>query len=469
MTLLPVIMAGGSGTRLWPLSRELHPKQFLSLMGEETMLQNTLARLQGLDAALPLIVCNEAHRFLVAEQLRQKKLLDKNILLEPASRNTAPAILLAALHAMRNGDDPLLLVLAADHVIADAASFQQAIKAAIPLADAGELVTFGIVPTRPETGYGYIRRGSSMGDEAFKVAEFIEKPPRARAEEYLAAGGFDWNAGLFLFKASRLVEEIGMFRPDVLEACRAAMGKASEDLDFFRVDTDAFARCPDVSIDYAVMEKTRRAVVVPMDVGWNDIGAFSAIWDILPKDASGNVARGDVLSHDSRNNLFFAENAVVAAVGVEDLIVVQTKDAVLVASRHQAQEVKNIVARMKEAGRTEHQLHREVHRPWGKYDSVDAGKRYQVKRITVLPGGKLSVQMHHHRAEHWVVVSGVARVTLDGVERLLAENESIYLPIGAVHALENPGKMPLELIEVQVGSYLGEDDIVRFEDRYGRK
>ncbi|TXI10299.1 MAG: mannose-1-phosphate guanylyltransferase/mannose-6-phosphate isomerase, partial [Rhizobium sp.] len=319
------------------------------------------------------------------------------------------------------------------------------------------------------TGYGYIRRGTPMDASAFKVAEFIEKPPRAKAEEYLAAGGFDWNAGLFLFKASRLIEEIGLFRPDVLGACQAAMNKASQDLDFFRVDAEAFARCPEVSVDYAVMEKTQRAVVVPMEVGWNDIGAFSAIWDILPKDEAGNVSRGDVLSHDSRNNLFFAENAVVAAVGVEDLIVVQTKDAILVASRHQAQEVKNIVARIKQAGRTEHQLHREVHRPWGKYDSVDAGKRYQVKRITVLPGGKLSVQMHHHRAEHWVVVSGVARVTLDGVERLLAENESIYLPIGAVHALENPGKVPLEIIEVQVGSYLGEDDIVRFEDRYGRK
>lgn len=469
MTLLPVIMAGGSGTRLWPLSRELHPKQFLSLMGEETMLQQTLSRLQGLPATLPLVVCNEAHRFLVAEQLRQKSLLGKNILLEPASRNTAPAIVLAALHAMRAGDDPLLLVLAADHVIADAASFQKAIQSAIPHAVAGELVTFGIVATHPETGYGYIRRGTPMDASAFKVAEFIEKPPRAKAEEYLAAGGFDWNAGLFLFKASRLIEEIGLFRPDVLGACQAAMNKASQDLDFFRVDAEAFARCPEVSVDYAVMEKTQRAVVVPMEVGWNDIGAFSAIWDILPKDEAGNVSRGDILSHDSRNNLFFAENAMVAAVGVEDLIVVQTKDAILVASRHQAQEVKNIVARIKQAGRTEHQLHREVHRPWGKYDSVDAGKRYQVKRITVLPGGKLSVQMHHHRAEHWVVVSGVARVTLDGVERLLAENESIYLPIGAVHALENPGKVPLEIIEVQVGSYLGEDDIVRFEDRYGRK
>lgn len=462
-------MAGGSGTRLWPLSRELHPKQFLSLMGEETMLQQTLSRLQGLPATLPLVVCNEAHRFLVAEQLRQKSLLGKNILLEPASRNTAPAIVLAALHAMRAGDDPLLLVLAADHVIADAASFQKAIQSAIPHAVAGELVTFGIVATHPETGYGYIRRGTPMDASAFKVAEFIEKPPRAKAEEYLAAGGFDWNAGLFLFKASRLIEEIGLFRPDVLGACQAAMNKASQDLDFFRVDAEAFARCPEVSVDYAVMEKTQRAVVVPMEVGWNDIGAFSAIWDILPKDEAGNVSRGDILSHDSRNNLFFAENAMVAAVGVEDLIVVQTKDAILVASRHQAQEVKNIVARIKQAGRTEHQLHREVHRPWGKYDSVDAGKRYQVKRITVLPGGKLSVQMHHHRAEHWVVVSGVARVTLDGVERLLAENESIYLPIGAVHALENPGKVPLEIIEVQVGSYLGEDDIVRFEDRYGRK
>jgi len=467
-TILPVIMAGGSGTRLWPLSRELFPKQFIALEAEQSMLQVTLTRLTGLPVTAPLVICNENHRFLAAEQLRQLNALQGNILLEPVGRNTAPAIALAALQATAAGANPLLLVLAADHVIRDTSAFQAAIRRALPLAEAGSLVTFGIVARTPETGYGYIRRGDSAGDGAFRVAAFVEKPAREIAEGYLASGDYDWNSGLFLFRASRYLEELEQFRPDILAACRLALKGAQPDLDFIRLDEAAFKACPDDSIDYAVMEKTSAAVVVPMDAGWSDVGAFASLWEVLPKDANGNVHRGDVLSHDSQNNLVLAENALVTTVGLSDVVIVQTKDAVLVAPRDRVQEVKQIVAQLKQADRSEHQIHREVYRPWGKYDSVDAGGRYQVKRITVKPGAKLSVQMHHHRAEHWIVVSGTARVTLNGVDSLLTENQSIYLPVGAVHALENPGKVALELIEVQVGSYLGEDDIVRFEDRYGR-
>ncbi len=470
--LLPVIMAGGSGTRLWPLSRELFPKQFLSLHSDASMLQVTIERLAGLSNARPLVICNENHRFLVAEQLRQLDVLSGNILLEPVGRNTAPAIALAALHATAEGGDPLLLVLAADHVIQDTVAFQSAIRRAMPHAESGALVAFGIVARSPETGYGYIRHGEPVGNAAdgaaFRIAAFVEKPELAVAESYVASGEYDWNSGLFLFRASRYLAELEKFRPDILAICRQSLAGAQPDLDFVRVDAGVFKTCPDDSIDYAVMEKTDAAVVVPMDAGWSDVGAFSSLWDVLPKDASGNVHRGDVLSHDCRNNLVLAENALVATVGLENVVVVQTKDAVLVAARDRVQEVKQIVIQLKAAGRSEHQIHREVYRPWGKYDSIDAAQRYQVKRITVKPGAKLSVQMHHHRAEHWVVVCGTARVTLNDEVRLLCENESVYLPVGAVHALENPGKIPLELIEVQVGPYLGEDDIVRFEDRYGR-
>lgn len=361
----------------------------------------------------------------------------------------------------------MLLVLAADHVIADVLAFQQSIHRAVAFAAAGELVTFGIVATAPETGYGYIKRGESHGD-AFRVEAFVEKPDRKTAQVYLDSGNYYWNSGLFLFRASVYLAELEKSRPDILSACERAMKVPHPDLDFIRIDAHAFDSCPSESIDYAVMEKTSHAVVVPMDAGWSDVGAFASLWDVLPKDSHGNVVRGDVISHDSNNNLLFAENALIATVGLHDTVVIQTKDAVFVAPRDRAQEVKQIVTRLKQAGRTEHQLHREVFRPWGKYDSVDHGPRYQVKRITVSMGAKLSVQMHHHRAEHWIVVSGTASVTVDGAQRLLTENESVYIPVGAVHALENPGKVPLELIEVQVGSYLGEDDIVRFEDRYGR-
>lgn len=469
MNLLPVIMAGGSGTRLWPLSRELHPKQFLTLPGQtHSMLQATIARLDGLTDAFPLVISNEAHRFIAAEQLRQMGKLGGNILLEPVGRNTAPAIALAALTATRDGADPMLLVLAADHVIRNVAAFQAAVHVALPLAQAGRLVTFGIIPTAPETGYGYIRRGKALGEGAFEVAGFVEKPDQKTAEGYLAAKEYDWNSGMFLFRASVFLKELDTFRPDILAACRQALATTQTDLDFVRVDSAAFQACPSDSIDYAVMEKTAHAAVVPLAAGWSDVGAFSALWEVSAKDENGNALQGDVIAWDTQNCLVESENGLVATVGLRDTVVIQTKDAVLVAARDRVQDVKKIVETLKAQGRSEYRLHRQVYRPWGHYDSVDAGARYQVKRITVNPGAKLSVQMHHHRAEHWIVVSGTARVTLNGVEQLVTENESIYLPVGAVHALENPGKIPLELIEVQVGAYLGEDDIVRLEDRYGR-
>ncbi|MES2919240.1 MAG: mannose-1-phosphate guanylyltransferase/mannose-6-phosphate isomerase [Pseudomonadota bacterium] len=469
MNLLPVIMAGGSGTRLWPLSREMHPKQFLTLPGQTlSMLQATIARLDGLTDAFPLVISNEAHRFIAAEQLRQIGRLGSNILLEPAGRNTAPAIALAALTATRDGADPVLLVLAADHVIRDVDAFQAAVRVALPQAQAGRLVTFGIIPTAPETGYGYIRRGKALGEGAFEVAGFVEKPDQKTAEAYLAAKEYDWNSGMFLFRASVFLNELEAFRPDILAACRQALATTQSDLDFVRVDSAAFQACPSDSIDYAVMEKTAHAAVVPLAAGWSDVGAFSALWEVSPKDANGNALQGDVIAYDTQNCLVESENGLVATLGLRDTVVIQTKDAVLVAARDRVQDVKKIVETLKAQGRSEHRLHRQVYRPWGHYDSIDAGARYQVKRITVSPGAKLSVQMHHHRAEHWIVVSGTARVTLNGVEQLVTENESIYLPVGAVHALENPGKIPLDLIEVQVGAYLGEDDIVRLEDRYGR-
>lgn len=467
--LLPVVMAGGSGTRLWPLSREQYPKQFLTLPGQDcSMLQMTLARLDGLTDSLPLVISNEAHRFIAAEQLRQVGKLGNNIILEPVGRNTAPAIALAALQAQRNGSDPLLLVLAADHMIQDIPAFQAAVQYAQPLAAAGKLVTFGIVATAPETGYGYIRRGSSVGTHAYEVAAFVEKPSLEAAEQYLRSGEYDWNSGMFLFRASVYLQELGTHRPDILAACKQALLAPLNDLDFIRVDSPTFTACPSDSIDYAVMEKTPHAVVVPLSASWNDVGAFSSLWEVCDKDADGNAFYGDVFTHNTRNTFVQAETGLVATVGLRDIVVIQTKDAVLVAERDQVQDVKKIVEQLKNLKRPEAQLHRQVYRPWGHYDSIDSGSRHQVKRIMVNPGAKLSVQMHHHRAEHWIVVSGSALVTLDGKETLLTENQSIYLPIGAVHALENPGKIPLELIEVQVGPYLGEDDIVRFSDKYGR-
>jgi mannose-1-phosphate guanylyltransferase len=465
---VPVIMAGGSGTRLWPLSRALFPKQFLPLHRQRSMLQETVARLDGLRTASPSVICNDEHRFIVAEQLRQHGTIPTNVILEPVGRNTAPAIALAALQSRVDGDDPVLLVLAADHVIENVAAFHEGVKHASALAEEGRLVTFGIVPDKPETGYGYIKRGAGVADVAFEVGRFVEKPDEPTAQAYMDSGEYYWNSGMFMFRASRYLEELGKYRPDILAACEAALAGANEDLDFVRVDIEAFAACPDESVDYAVMENTADAVVVPLDAGWNDVGSWSALWEVDEKDDRGNAFRGDVLMEDTDDCLVHATHKLVATVGLKDTVVVETKDAVLVAAKDKVHEVKKIVQRLKDADRSEYKHHRQVYRPWGHYDSIDNGDRYQVKRITVKPGAKLSVQMHHHRAEHWVVVCGTAKVTQGDRTFLVTENESTYIPIGEVHALENPGKVPLELIEVQSGSYLGEDDIVRFEDRYGR-
>lgn len=474
MSLFPVIMAGGSGSRLWPRSRVLYPKQFLCLNGDLTMLQSTIRRLEGIACENPVVICNEQHRFIVAEQLRQLDRLTQNIILEPAGRNTAPAIALAALTAIRSpqGDNSLMLVLAADHVIEHEEVFRQAVLGAIPFAEMGKLVTFGIVPDQPETGYGYIRRGASASDDcqnaAFNVAEFVEKPDLTTAQTYITSGDYYWNSGMFLFRAGRYLEELAKFRPDILDACEKAMAGVDPDLDFVRVDEREFLACPDESIDYAVMEKTADAVVVPMDAGWSDVGSWSSLWDISDKDPDGNVFHGDVIGHDTENSYIYSESSLVTTIGVKDLIVVQTKDAVLVADRNRVQDVKKVVEQVKVDGRHEHYNHQEVYRPWGKYDSIDAGSGYQVKRITVKAGEGLSLQKHHHRAEHWIVVAGTAKVTLGEKSLLLGENESIYIPLGVTHCLENPGIIPLVLIEVRSGTYLGEDDIVRLKDRYGR-
>ena len=462
--ITPVIMAGGSGTRLWPLSRAGHPKQFLALNSDKTMLQQTAARLSDLPTSESITICNEEHRFFVAEQLREIDALGK-IILEPVGRNTAPAIALAAL--LEKEDDPLFLVLAADHVIADQGAFTDAVLRAVPLAEAGKLVTFGIVPKEPHTGYGYIEAGEPFGS-AYAVASFQEKPDSDTAARYLNSGGYYWNSGMFLFKASRYLQELQTYRPDIAAACEEAVGTVSPDLDFIRVDTEAFTACPDDSIDYAVMEKTNEAVVLPTDAGWNDIGSWSSLWEVSGKDDQGNATAGDVMLIDTTNSFVRADEKLIALVGLDDVVVVSTKDATLVAHKDRVQDAKVIASQLKSEGRSEWELHREVYRPWGKYDSLDHAERYQVKRITVKPGAKLSVQMHHHRAEHWVVVSGSAKVTNGGKIFLLSENESTYIPVGVVHALENPGNVPLEIIEIQSGSYLGEDDIVRFEDRYGR-
>ncbi|WP_106804766.1 mannose-1-phosphate guanylyltransferase/mannose-6-phosphate isomerase [Pseudomonas sp. S5D5] len=466
---LPVILAGGSGTRLWPLSRQLNPKQFLPLVDEDlTMLQATIKRLDGLEHVTPRLICNESHRFLAAEQLRQMGLEDANIILESVGRNTAPAIALAALQALAEQADPILLVLAADHLIQDVDAFHQAIRTALLLAEAGKLVTFAITPTHPETGYGYIQRGVPVEEGGFEVSRFVEKPDLMTAESYLSQGDYFWNSGMFMFRASRYIQELEKFQPKIASICRDALANGQQDMHFTRVDSAIFSNSPDDSIDYAVMEKTKDAVMVPLSAGWSDIGSWTALWEAGKKTADGNLFKGDVLSEKTTGSYVHATHRLVTTVGVKDLIIVETKDAVLVAHKDEVQEVKKIVDQLKLSQRHEHADHREVYRPWGVYDSIDSGERYQVKRITVKPGAKLSVQMHHHRAEHWVVVSGTARVTNGEKTYLVTENQSTFIPIGQVHALENPGMIPLELIEVQSGSYLGEDDIVRFEDIYGR-
>jgi len=468
--IVPVVLSGGSGTRLWPLSRSKFPKQFLPLTNDFSMLQNTVRRLQGVaDLAGPLVVCNEHHRFVVGEQLQDIDIKPYDVLLEPAGRNTAPAATLAALRVMADGDDPVLAIMASDHVIRDGDKFRTALSRAAGLAEQGHLVTFGIVPDKAETGYGYIKRGSALKDAGYAVAEFVEKPDRAAAEAYLASGDYYWNSGMFLFRASRFIEEIEKFAPEILRSCREALKGAHHDLDFCRPDRETFLACPSESIDYAVMEQTDAAVVVPLDAGWNDVGSWSALWEVGEQGEFGNVTHGDVVVHDVENSYVFSESRLVAALGVKDLIVVETKDAVMVADKHCVQDVKEIVDRLKDDGRPETDWHRQVFRPWGHYDSIYAADRFQVKRITVKPGASLSLQMHHHRAEHWIVVNGTGRITRGEDTFLLSENESTYIPIGTKHRLENPGKVPLELIEVQSGTYLGEDDIVRFDDVYGRE
>ena len=468
--LTPVILSGGSGTRLWPLSRNNLPKQFLALSGDSTLFQQTVRRAGALrEAAAPIVVCSEDHRFLVAEQLRELKVDDASILLEPMPRNTAPAIALAAWQGHMKDKDTTLLVLPADHLIGNTSSFAAAIEKALPLAAQGWLVTFGIRPHAPETGFGYIKRAEAIGDVGFRVKRFVEKPDAAKAKQYVDAGDYEWNSGMFLFKASCFLEELQQHAPAMHAASKAAFEAAKADLDFVRIDKDAFSASPDNSIDYAVMEKTSRAAVVPVSCAWSDIGSWDALWVASQKDAEGNRLEGDVIAIDSRNCFVRGtDRRLVAALGLEDIVIVDTPDAVLVAPRARVQDVKKLVDKIKADGRQEHMFHRKVYRPWGSYDSIDMGERFQVKRITVKPGAALSLQKHHHRAEHWVIVSGTAEVTRNDEVFLVAENESTYLPLGAVHRLRNPGKVPLELIEVQSGSYLGEDDIVRLEDVYGR-
>jgi len=468
--IIPVILSGGSGTRLWPLSREHYPKQLLPLVSQLTMLQETAMRLDGMEGQKPsIVVCNEEHRFLVAEQLRQIDKKPEGILLEPFGRNTAPALTIAALAIHERDPDAVMLVMPADHLIRDKTAFHAAVNQGVTQARSGRLVTFGVIPTQPETGYGYIRKGSVLdAQRAFRVDRFVEKPDQATAKSYLDSGEYLWNSGIFMMTPSRWLDEIRKYRPEVERQCRRAWNHCKQDMDFVRIGKEDFSDCPSVSIDYAVMEKTADAVVIPIEAGWSDIGAWSSLWEISQQDSHGNVLQGDVMIEETENSLLVAKHRFLAAVGIRDLIVVETADAVLVAARNRAQDVKAIVQRLIESRRTEHIEHRKVYRPWGSYEGVDAGERFQVKRISVMPGAALSLQMHHHRAEHWIVVKGVARVTRGDEVFLVTENQSTYIPLGVKHRLENPGTQSLEMIEVQSGEYLGEDDIVRFEDRYNR-
>lgn len=467
--MIPVILAGGTGSRLWPLSRMLYPKQFIPLTAKDSLLQETLKRLSPLEKRNPIIVCNEAHRFMVAEQCRQIGLAPSAIILEPAVRNTAPAIALAAMEVRSNHEDDVMLVLPADHVINASERFFQTIREGIEIAQNGFLVTFGIVPRKPETGYGYIRMGARTEKGGFKVDRFVEKPDYQRAQAYVTDGGYLWNSGMFMFKASAYLEELDTCQPDIFKACEKAMHGLSKDIDFTRVDAAAFIDCPEDSIDYAVMEKTDKAIVLPLDTEWSDVGSWSALWEIADKDQDGNACFGDVITHECINTYIRAEKKLIAALGVEELVIVESDDAFMVAHKDRVQDVKKIIKQLKRQGRSEFKIHRQVFRPWGNYDSIDRGERFQVKRITVLPGQKLSLQKHHHRAEHWIVVRGTAQITNGDHQLILTENQSTYIPLGAVHQLENPGVIPLELIEVQSGTYLGEDDIVRLDDIYGRE
>jgi len=469
--LIPVILAGGSGSRLWPLSRQQFPKQFLKLFGEHTMLQQTLLRLKGLnDLAEPIIVCNEDHRFTVAEQLQEIGLKGQ-IILEPVARNTAPAIALAAMQAQKLNAEATLLVLAADHLIKDTDTFQKAVGVAVGSAANDVLVTFGIVPTHAETGYGYIHTEAGSGADSLqpvKAKGFVEKPDKATAEKYLADGNYFWNSGMFVFTAKKFLAELKKHNFECYEASQLALAEIKSDIDFLRVDKQAFEKSPNISVDYAVMEKADDVCCVPLDAGWSDVGCWRSYWEAKEKDENGNSLVGDAMPISTKNTLIYSQDKLVSTIGVENLVVINTADVVLVIDKSHAQNVKQAIELLSEANREEHITHREVNRPWGSYDSIDYGERFQVKRITVKPGASLSLQMHHHRAEHWIVVSGTALVQRGEEEILLSENESTYIPLGVKHRLTNPGKLPLELIEVQSGSYLGEDDIVRFDDTYGR-
>jgi mannose-1-phosphate guanylyltransferase/mannose-6-phosphate isomerase len=466
----PIILSGGTGSRLWPLSRSLFPKQLLALAGERSLIQDTVLRAAGTGFGAPLIICNTEHRFLIAEQLRETGVAPEAIVLEPQGRNTAPAAAVAALMIAQKDPEGLILLMPADHIVRNRAAFLEAVANAAAAARQGRLVTFGITPDSPETGYGYIRRGTPLKDlsNCFAVERFVEKPDAVTAASYVSSGDYDWNSGLFLFKAGAFLEELERLEPEMLSQCREAVSKGAKDFDFFRLDNASFAKAKAISIDYAVMERTDKAAVVPVEMGWSDIGSWEALWATAARDEKGNATKGDVLHHGARNSYLRSEGPLVAAVGVEDIVVVATQDAVLVSHKSASQDVKRIVEQLERSGRELHTTHRKVYRPWGSYEGIDNGDRHQVKHIIVNPGAKLSLQMHHKRAEHWIVVSGTARVTCDDKVFPLRENESTYIPLGAKHRLENTGKEPLHLIEVQSGSYLGEDDIVRFEDTYGR-
>ncbi len=470
--IIPVILAGGSGTRLWPLSRQLYPKQLIDIYNENSMLQNTVLRLATVeDSGPPIVVCNEEQRFMTAEQMRKINVDPEAIILEPVGRNTAPAITVAALKAMENESDPILLILPADHVIEDIDKFSDAVVSGIPYAQQNHLITFGIIPDSPETGYGYIKKGKSLSENSgiSQIECFVEKPDLETARNYVESGSYTWNSGMFMFRASAIIKELEIHVPRMIKACRKVISSAKMDLDFFRLNREDFQMIPSDSIDYAVMEKTSKGVVIPLDAGWNDMGSFDALWQAGEKDDNQNVLKGNVLIHDVKQTYINSETRLVAAVGLEQFVVVETKDAVFVAPRDRVQDVKKIVKKLKAENRDEAVYHSRVYRPWGSYETIDIEPRFQVKRITVKPGAKLSLQKHFHRAEHWTVVSGSAIITKGEEEMLLKEDQSTYIPLGVMHRLENPGKIPLELIEIQSGSYLGEDDIVRFDDIYGRK